>query len=541
MKRIIYQTCVVVLMALCAVPAMAQLNGTGYYRFRNAQNTSDYISITNDKFNYVTVISTAGGGISGVATDEGQARAMVCATRYLQNDIHMVNDPDVIDLATIIYAKKKNAYDTDYDYNLIGQGTSLLTLTTGTYDGFFDFIFKNLYVSINKVSGDGANALYTTSMPLKASNNSMADLGVRYFVDESGYFDTDVSSVASQNKARWYIEPVTHFNVLPEVELNGKYYTTLKVPFEVQLSGQVEKAYKITANNSGILEYEVIATTGGTVSTGTPVLLQCGSPNAADCQLIPIGAPTFTAPQNVSNSDCPAATDVITPANGNLLAGTYYCNTDGQLPFTNKNGGTSYLDGNHRELATNKYVIGKDANGKLGFVAAEGQGLSYMPANKAWMLSAGLFPTLAAPTFAPVAGEYTGELSVTITSQDDAIIYYTTDGSTPTIQSTVYSNPITIGVGTTTIKAIAVKEGLYNNSVVAEATYTILPSHIKGDVNHDGSVTIADVTMLISYVLKNGVGSACPICADFNEDGEATISDVTALISYVLRVNPSQQ
>jgi hypothetical protein len=47
--------------------------------------------------------------------------------------------------------------------------------------------------------------------------------------------------------------------------------------------------------------------------------------------------------------------------------------------------------------------------------------------------------------------------------------------------------------------------------------------------------------MLISYVLKNGVGSACPICADFNEDGEATISDVTALISYVLRENSSQQ
>ena len=58
-----------------------------------------------------------------------------------------------------------------------------------------------------------------------------------------------------------------------------------------------------------------------------------------------------------------------------------------------------------------------------------------------------------------------------------------------------------------------------------------------GDVNHDGSLTIADVTMLISFVLKNGVGNACPICADVNGDESFTIADVTALISRVLKQN----
>ena len=56
-----------------------------------------------------------------------------------------------------------------------------------------------------------------------------------------------------------------------------------------------------------------------------------------------------------------------------------------------------------------------------------------------------------------------------------------------------------------------------------------------GDVNHDGDLTIADVTILISYVLKNGVGTACPICADVNNDGFYTIADVTMLISKVLK------
>ena len=58
-----------------------------------------------------------------------------------------------------------------------------------------------------------------------------------------------------------------------------------------------------------------------------------------------------------------------------------------------------------------------------------------------------------------------------------------------------------------------------------------------GDVNHDGFLTIADVTMLISYVLANGTGAACPICADVNEDGFYTIADVTMLIDHVLKHN----
>ena len=53
-----------------------------------------------------------------------------------------------------------------------------------------------------------------------------------------------------------------------------------------------------------------------------------------------------------------------------------------------------------------------------------------------------------------------------------------------------------------------------------------------GDVNHDGSVTIKDVTALIDYLL--GSGDVCVICADVNADGEVTIKDVTSLIDSLL-------
>lgn len=60
--------------------------------------------------------------------------------------------------------------------------------------------------------------------------------------------------------------------------------------------------------------------------------------------------------------------------------------------------------------------------------------------------------------------------SVTITcSTPDASIYYTTDGSTPSISGTAYTQAITLNA-TTTIKAIAVKNGV--SSTIATQTFT---------------------------------------------------------------------
>jgi hypothetical protein len=57
----------------------------------------------------------------------------------------------------------------------------------------------------------------------------------------------------------------------------------------------------------------------------------------------------------------------------------------------------------------------------------------------------------------------------------------------------------------------------------------------SGDVNHDGTVDIDDVTALINYVLGSP-GDSCPICANINGDNSIDIDDVTALINKVLGV-----
>jgi len=55
-----------------------------------------------------------------------------------------------------------------------------------------------------------------------------------------------------------------------------------------------------------------------------------------------------------------------------------------------------------------------------------------------------------------------------------------------------------------------------------------------GDVNHDGKLSIGDVTTLINYLLSEDESSLCLICADVNEDGKISIGDVTALINKLL-------
>ena len=80
---------------------------------------------------------------------------------------------------------------------------------------------------------------------------------------------------------------------------------------------------------------------------------------------------------------------------------------------------------------------------------------------------------VAAPTATPAPGSYTGTQSVTLASETTgADIYYTTDGTTPTISGgTKYSAAISV-TATQTIKAIAVKSGMIP-SPVQEFAYTI--------------------------------------------------------------------
>ena len=61
------------------------------------------------------------------------------------------------------------------------------------------------------------------------------------------------------------------------------------------------------------------------------------------------------------------------------------------------------------------------------------------------------------------------------------------------------------------------------------------PAGMKGDVDGDGNINIADVTALIDYLLAGG--NVNEFNADVDGDGSINIADVTALIDYLLTGN----
>lgn len=83
------------------------------------------------------------------------------------------------------------------------------------------------------------------------------------------------------------------------------------------------------------------------------------------------------------------------------------------------------------------------------------------------------------PTITPAGGNIFGSpVTVSIaSSHSDAKIYYTTNGSSPNITSTVYSGPINLNVGngaTVTVKALALRPGnaYFNSNDIVSASYT---------------------------------------------------------------------
>ena len=99
--------------------------------------------------------------------------------------------------------------------------------------------------------------------------------------------------------------------------------------------------------------------------------------------------------------------------------------------------------------------------------------------------------SVAQPEFLPNGGTFTGQVTVTMsTSTEGASIYYTTTGAEASENSKLYEAPITL-TETTTLKAIAVKDGV--KSYQTTATFTIK--------SEGGGEAVAEGTLLLNNSL----------------------------------------
>jgi poly(beta-D-mannuronate) lyase len=181
-----------------------------------------------------------------------------------------------------------------------------------------------------------------------------------------------------------------------------------------------------------------------TLTNGTPPPV--GTNNVAAPSFSP-GGGTYTSAQNVT---------ISTSTSGATIRYT----TNGTTPTSSV--GTVY-----------SAPVSISVTSTLKAIAYK-SGMTDSPVTSAtYTITASPPPQVAAPTFNPVAGTYSGTQNVTIsTATSGATIRYTTNGTTPSqTNGTVYSGPVVVST-TTTLKAIAYAAGM-TDSAVSTASYTI--------------------------------------------------------------------
>ncbi|MDE7351353.1 MAG: T9SS type A sorting domain-containing protein [Muribaculaceae bacterium] len=265
------------IIATTVLPAMADLEGNGYYRVQNAI-TKRYAYLLDNKGSF----NAATGSIDVQALELFLGFSKACS------------DP-----ATVFYIDKTNSTSSKIEYDVAGQGTSL-----------HGFLNHYLYVLPGKKI-DGVQAYYAYGQ----DGTMIKYLGDRNpsLTEDKGLASVDVSG----DRRLWYIDPVVadssdgYFGVAPSIECGGKYYYPMYAGFPYAAYSEGIKFYTVTkvnpwAEDPAVCLHEVT----GVIPEGTPVIIECTHQLPADNRL------------NVGAEGSKA--DV----GGNLLKGVYFNNDD---------------------------------------------------------------------------------------------------------------------------------------------------------------------------------------------------------------------
>ena len=156
--------------------------------------------------------------------------------------------------------------------------------------------------------------------------------------------------------------------------------------------------------------------------------------------------------------------------------------------------------------------------------------------------------TTATPTFSPTPGSYSATTDVTLAdATSGAKIYYTEDGTTPTIPATgttkLYAGAIAVSE-TTTIKAIA-QSGTDTVSAVASGTYTFptptanpVFSVLTGTYDTPQSVTIADSTS--AAVIYYTINGTTPTTASTKYTGPISVTATETIEAMAIATGHTQ-
>ena len=253
------------ILALIAIPSIAQLNGDGYYRIQN-NITERYVTITDDVIGDIS--TPADIDVNNLTTWKGFD--------------NVKSNPGSIFLIEAVGDK----------YNLSGQGVSVHKITGG-----------KAYVSIDK----RAEGIYRLSASATQGGVSVT----KFLYDATSDYEYDyVRTDGNTAYQYWHIKPVDeaddYIGITPTIETNDGWYGTIYAAFPFKLASSGMTAYYVDGVHTG--QFQLKEITDEVKPAATPMIIKCSSNDAAQNKITPVIA-TTTAPTD------------------NLLGGTYFASS----------------------------------------------------------------------------------------------------------------------------------------------------------------------------------------------------------------------
>lgn len=360
------------------------------------------------------------------------------------------------------------------------------TDTPGSGSVMPNYFLTGMYVS-SAVSGTLSSCvfdylIYMTSVPQQASNLLLwlrSDVGVTYaagkvsaWADQSG--NSNNASQGTGNLQPALTTGAINNSILPAITFNGtSQYMSMGADFA-----------NLTTGASIFLVLDPTSSSG----TGDP----CAFGNAANsdaifAQTVGQNAKLFTYHGSTSSSVATTNTP-LTISSYQLLEMTFL-----QGSGSGTGTGTIFVNGTQEKQSTTMQNLNNVSRTKnyvgtgIGLtnyfqgsiaellVFSAPLSASQRASVESYVLSKyaiGNTPTLDAPTFTPLSSVQTPQSTVALAQDQNATVYFTTDGTTPTTSSQWY-NAVGIPLpNTLTMQALGVMP-FFNNSSVASSTYQV--------------------------------------------------------------------
>ena len=372
----------------------------------------------------------------------------------LVDDMNNDQVPDLIvtghwsDIVSVVHGNGDGTFQPHVWY-LTGRGPTGMVLADVNSDGRRDVIVTNYFsttISIFLRNADGtlqpADDFGVDLAPMAVgaadfNGDGQQDLAV------GNYFSSSVSVLINRTFAPRAIAPAF-------APAAGTYPGSVTVALTTATTGAT---IRYTTDGSAPNASSTVYTAPFLVTRTTTVRAMASASGMTDSEIasatytIQAIAPSFSVAPGTYNQ--PQSVALSTPTSG---AAIYYT-TDGGTPSTAST------------LYTGPIAVTRSMT--IRAIAVAGGMADSAVASATYTLQA------ATPTFNPPGGTYLLPQFVSISSASPGVtIYYTTDGSAPTTASTPYTGSFLVGVGTTTVRAIAVAPG-WSQSAVASATYAI--------------------------------------------------------------------